>query len=184
MPMMKKGIRSGGQREMAHKVNTADPRAGCYSRLPAPRRHCFPVTSRRTLPLAIPGLVLLLAACATRQPEPAPAPPPPDYRPIMGEPALARAQRAVASRQYLDAAMRLRDPGVARRATLIALLAGDMQQARRAAGRWESLAPHDLEAAQYQALLHARAGETEEALHYFLRIADGATGETVGANLQ
>ncbi len=102
----------------------------------------------------------------------------------MGELALARGERAVASRQYLDAAIALDDPGIARRATLIALLAGDAPAARRAADRWERLAPHDLEAAQYQALLHARAGESAEALQYLLHVADGATGAMVGANLQ
>lgn len=102
----------------------------------------------------------------------------------MGELALARGEHSAASAQYLAAASELDDPAVARRATLIALLAADTVAAERAADRWEQLAPHDLEAAQYQALLHARAGRTETALQYLLRVADGATGAMIGANLQ
>ncbi|HEX7046635.1 MAG TPA: tetratricopeptide repeat protein [Gammaproteobacteria bacterium] len=146
------------------------------------------MTPRQKLLLLIPGFALLLGGCATHPavPEPTGKPSAPvsdNYHLIMGELALARGKRSAASMEYL-AALGREEPGLARRATLIALLAGETPAARMAADRWEQLAPHDLEAAQYQALLHARAGETAEALQYLLRVADGATGAAVGANLQ
>ncbi|HEX6928774.1 MAG TPA: hypothetical protein VF267_05970, partial [Gammaproteobacteria bacterium] len=156
------------------------------------------MTPSRPFLFLVPGLALLATACATpvapatddppaaaaRPASPPAAEPSPDYRLIMGELALARGEHSAASAQYLAAASELDDPAVARRATLIALLAADTVAAERAADRWEQLAPHDLEAAQYQALLHARAGRTETALQYLLRVADGATGAMIGANLQ
>ncbi len=105
----------------------------------------------------------------------------------MGELALIRGRTDVATTQYAKAAQRLDAPDVARRATLIAVHAGDRDAAHRGADRWESLAPHDLEAAQYQAILHARAGDNATAMHHLLRIADDSVdgnGEIAGANLQ
>lgn len=148
------------------------------------------MTARRTLLPSIPVLALLLVTgCAAPPAAPEPASQPaapvsPDYRLIMGELALARGERAEASRQYVAASFVLGDPAVARRATLISLFAGNAVAALSAADRWERLAPHDLEASQYQALLHARKGENAEALEYLLKVADGASGAMVGANLQ
>lgn len=133
-------------------------------------------------------MAALLAGCAASPPAPEPVsgPPSAEYHLVMGELALARQRPDVATAEYAAAAGALDDAGVARRAMLIALHAGDRRAAHRAADRWESLAPEDLEAAQYQAMLHARAGETDTALRYLLRIADGSPEDrtATAANLQ
>lgn len=100
----------------------------------------------------------------------------------MGEIALMRGASDVALEQYQRASVRMNDPEISRRATLIALGADDEAAARLAADRWEERAPADIEMAQYQAVLHARAGETGAALDYLLKMVD-SDGEA-GANLQ
>lgn len=129
------------------------------------------------------GAIVLLAAC-TATPGPSPVPPPgADYHLLMGEIALARNLPDVAVAQYAEASRRTGNAGTARRATLIAVHAGNFDAARAAADRWETLAPNDVELAQFQALLHARDDETREALRYLLRVADGENGAS-GASLQ
>lgn len=102
----------------------------------------------------------------------------------MGEIALARGVPATALEQYLLASTRLEEPGVARRAMFISLSAGNETAAHAAADHWEALAPDDMEVLQYQAMLHAREDETEAALAYLLKLADGEEGAASGTNLQ
>lgn len=139
----------------------------------------------RTPFLPLLALVLALAACAPR-PDVVPPelPPPADYHLLMGELALLRGFDRIATEHYAHAMLRTDDAAVARRATLLAVNSGDRIAARAAADRWEALAPDDLEAAQFQAVLHARAGEIGAARDYLLRVADGESGQAVGANLQ
>jgi tetratricopeptide (TPR) repeat protein len=80
---------------------------------------------------------------------------------------------------YLDAAQRSDDPRVAERAARIAVFADDREAALAAAQRWIELAPDNLEAHQYLAVLYVRANDPEAAQPHLDAII-AATGEMHG----
>lgn len=90
---------------------------------------------------------------------------------------------------YLNALRMTDDPGVAARATSIALYADDEVSAREAALRWVHLTPSDPEARQTLAVLYVRAGQPRAAmphLEYLIDHAPGAAGNgfmLIGATL-
>ncbi|PZO06124.1 MAG: hypothetical protein DCF27_13150 [Lysobacteraceae bacterium] len=103
--------------------------------------------------------VLLLVPCG-----PAAAVPPPIGDVMAGEFALQQGDLPAAARSYLLAARISTDPGIAGRATRIALLGDEPGLAGRALARWRALAP-DAPAMRASAIrLALRQGEHESAM--------------------
>lgn len=103
--------------------------------------------------------VLLLVPCG-----PAAAVPPPIGDVMAGEFALQQGDLSAAARYYLLAARISTDPGIAGRATRIALLGDEPGLAGRALARWRALAP-DAPAMRASAIrLALRQGEHESAM--------------------
>ncbi len=80
------------------------------------------------------------------------------YRLLVAEIAGQRQMNDVAVDQYLLAAWESPYWEIAKRATRIALFAKDIKTALKAARRWHELAPDDLQANKYLALLNLRQG--------------------------
>lgn len=153
--------------------------------------------------------LILIAGCAgvpdgtePGEPEPSVAaqiPAPPlnrraelEFHILAGEIAIQRGHRAQAAESYLAALEFSRDPELARRATRIALFAGDPQLAYRAAQTWSEVEPQSLDAHKTAARLALRAHAREPlathsaaviGLHSdgpgagFLELADVLSGE-------
>lgn len=103
-------------------------------------------------------LVLLLPAVAVATP--ANEPPPGVLTPVMaGEFALQAGQLEEAARWYLQAARAEDDPGLAERATRIALLANDDTRAAEALSLWRQRAPQSLAMRSADAALALRKGD-------------------------
>lgn len=88
------------------------------------------------------------------------------YRVLAAELAGKRDRLDVALVNYRQAAAISRDPEVAERATLLALLVKDNAAALELAQRWQALAPADDQARQALALALLRNGRGEEATEY------------------
>lgn len=128
----------------------------------------------RRLPLFI-VFVLSLAGCAGVQPTteaPVSGPGAVDarselmYRILAGEVAGQRGDYDAAVAYYTEAAEQSDDPRIAERATHVGVFAGRYDDAQRAARRWAELAPQDMEAQQFAAMLTIRAGDADAAVPY------------------
>lgn len=104
-------------------------------------------------------LPLLLALAG-----PAAAVAPPIGDVMAGEFALQQGDLRAAARYYLLASQVSRDPGLAERATRIALLGDEPRLAGRALARWRALAPDDLAMHAAAISLALRQGEHESAM--------------------
>ncbi len=69
-----------------------------------------------------------------------------EFHVLAGEMAIQRGRRLEAAQQYVAALEYSDDPGLARRATRIALFAGQARLAYQAAGAWARVAPQALDA--------------------------------------
>lgn len=128
------------------------------------------------------GVLLLLGGCATVVDAQAPEPPPPEYeiRPplqpspraeltyqiLAAELAGKRDQLDVALANYRQAAAATKDPQIAERATMLALLMKDGAASLEMAQRWQTLAPHSDKTRQAMALALLRNGRVDEATEY------------------
>ncbi|HEY0180703.1 MAG TPA: tetratricopeptide repeat protein [Dokdonella sp.] len=115
--------------------------------------------------VAVLALCAAIAACATprpRAPTAASAPAQPAVKPVAVEDdlllkllsaqfALQRDDVAEAANGFADAAERASDPALGEEATRLALSVRDWSLARRAAARWQQLAPNDAGVAQARA---------------------------------
>lgn len=82
---------------------------------------------------------------------------------IAGEFAGQEGDHAQAARRYLDAAMRSGDVSLAERATVIALMAQDVELTRQGLARWRELAPDSAGLLSVEASLALREGRLEDA---------------------
>ncbi|MBL8250080.1 MAG: tetratricopeptide repeat protein [Candidatus Competibacter sp.] len=128
------------------------------------------------------GVLLLLGGCATVVAAQAPEKPTPEYeiRPplqassraeltyqiLAAELAGKREQLDVALANYRQAAAASKDPQIAERATMLALLMKDSAASLELAQRWQSLAPNSDQARQAMALALLRNGRVDEATDY------------------
>lgn len=128
------------------------------------------------------GVLLLLGGCATVVDAQAPEKPTPEYeiRPplqassraeltyqiLAAELAGKREQLDVALANYRQAAAASKDPQIAERATMLALLMKDSAASLELAQRWQSLAPNSDQARQAMALALLRNGRVDEATDY------------------
>ena len=94
------------------------------------------------------------------------------YQVLVGEIAGQRGDFETAVAYYVQAAEASDDPLIAERATHISVYAGDYGAALRGARRWAALAPTDLEAQQFAAMLSIRAGDPDAALPYLESVLD------------
>lgn len=76
---------------------------------------------------------------------------------------------------YVRAAELSDDPAVAERATRIAVYARDWDYALRAAQRWVTLRPEDLEARQVLGIMYLRKDQLDDAVQQFKKVMDAAT---------
>lgn len=127
----------------------------------------------------------MLSACAAVAPERPDAGPPPKpmaeaaprqaqpkagldadtlYKLLVAEFAGNRGQLKLSLANYLEVAQATRDPGVAERATRIAVYARDDQAALAAARLWAQLSPQSHEAHRVLASLYIRAGRVDAAV--------------------
>ncbi|MBP6626478.1 MAG: hypothetical protein KA187_03580, partial [Arenimonas sp.] len=104
--------------------------------------------------------LLLLALCAPAGA--AAAPPMADV--MAGEFAIQKGELPTAARYYLLAALQSDDPGLAERATRIALVAEQEPLATRALARWRALAPGSMAMQAATTSLALRQGEHETAI--------------------
>jgi tetratricopeptide (TPR) repeat protein len=107
------------------------------------------------------------------------------YHLMLGEMALQRGQLDEAVREYRLAAEAGSDPSVAERATELALMVGDEDEALLSARRWYELAPGQEAAASQYAVLLINAGKTRPATEVVrdLRAIYEAAGEPHAALL-
>lgn len=82
-----------------------------------------------------------------------------EYHVLAGEMAIQRDDRDVAAREYVAALQYSNDAQLARRATRIALYAGDMALAYRAASAWAAAEPDSLEAQRTATRLALTSGD-------------------------
>ncbi|GAA5786647.1 tetratricopeptide repeat protein [Chitiniphilus shinanonensis] len=82
---------------------------------------------------------------------------------LVGDIALQRGNAALASQAWTELAQSSADPRVARRATEVAIAAGQLNQALDAASRWVAESPKSPEAHQVMVSLLIRANRLEEA---------------------
>jgi len=92
------------------------------------------------------------------------------YHLMLGELALERGYREEALREMLLAAEYGTDPEIASRATELAMSAGDVEAAERAARRWQYLDPGNFTAQRYLLRLLLDQGRVQEALPYLERV--------------
>ncbi|TJZ70071.1 tetratricopeptide repeat protein [Chitiniphilus eburneus] len=82
---------------------------------------------------------------------------------LVGDIALQRGNTGLASQAWVELAQQSADPRVARRATEVAIAAGQLNQALDAASRWVAESPQSPEAHQVMVSLLIRANRLEEA---------------------
>lgn len=92
------------------------------------------------------------------------------YHVFMGELALQRGAAEEAAHQYSLAAQSSTDPSLVQRAVAIAYQAGNNALAWQLDQRWLSLAPNDLDALRFAAVLDARLGRADDAARDFERL--------------
>ena len=148
--------------------------------------------------LLVSAGLLSLAACVTPPvatpvatvPANAPAAPPPPtvpappfeyendayYRLLMAEFAGQRGHLDVAVQNYAELARTLRDPGLAERATRIAVFARDDEAALAAARTWVELEPKAMDARQILAAMYIRHGNADAALEHLEYVIAHDTG--------
>ena len=98
----------------------------------------------------------------------------------MAELAGRRDQLPLAVTNYLAAARATRDPGVAERATRVAMFAQDKDGSLTAAALWVALAPEALDARHIYAVLLLRAGRQDETLEQIValsKLAEKSSGQ-------
>jgi tetratricopeptide (TPR) repeat protein len=96
---------------------------------------------------------------------------------LQGEFAFQNDDNVLAATKYLEAAQKLSDPGLAKRATEIALLAHEDGLATRSIARWRQLDPGSDDLASSEALLALREGDRLTARRKLLAIlATGGEG--------
>ncbi|MDX5332424.1 MAG: tetratricopeptide repeat protein [Gammaproteobacteria bacterium] len=100
------------------------------------------------------------------------------YRILVGEVAGQRGDYDAAVAYYTEAAEQSDDPRIAERATHVGVFAGQYDVAQRAARRWAALAPQDMEAQQFAAMLTIRTGDADAAVPYLESVLSLA-GESV-----
>lgn len=107
------------------------------------------------------------------------------YHLMLGEMALQRGQLNDAAREYRLAAEAGSDPSVAERATELALMLDDQDEALLSARRWYELSPGQEEAASQYAILLINAGKTRPATEVVrdLKAIHEAAGEPHAAVL-
>jgi tetratricopeptide (TPR) repeat protein len=107
------------------------------------------------------------------------------YHLMLGEMALQRGQLNDAAREYRLAAEAGSDPSVAERATELALMLDDQDEALLSARRWYELSPGQEEAASQYAILLINAGKTRPAIEVVrdLKAIHEAAGEPHAAVL-
>ena len=89
------------------------------------------------------------------------------YHVFMGELALQRGNRRQAVQQYARAAELSGDPALAEHAVVLAYQAGDDQLALDLSRHWLTLAPKDISAQHFEALLNTRLGNVAAAVSEF-----------------
>ncbi len=121
-------------------------------------------------PLLLASLWVCLSCTPIHPPDLSAAPPKPPltqellFHLLAGEMAGLQGDLMEAARHYLKAAQLSEDPEVAKRATRIALFAGDADRALEAAKRWAQLSPQDPEVHEVLALILLKQGNTRQAL--------------------
>jgi tetratricopeptide (TPR) repeat protein len=108
-------------------------------------------------------------AKVTKRPKPSDypvAPFPKDvlYQLLVAEVAGYRGEYSTALEKYVDIALKTRDPGVARRAAMLAVYLKRYDEALQAAKIWAEQEPDSIEAHRYVSEQLLRAGEMEEAI--------------------
>ena len=127
---------------------------------------------------ALAGAALVLAGCvAVPRRLPAPLPQPATrfhtpaqaltYHVFMGELALQRGDRRQAVQQYARAAELGSDPTLAEHAVVLAYQAGDDRLALNLSRHWLTLAPKNISARHFEALLNTRLGNVAAAVSEF-----------------
>ncbi|MBU6303893.1 MAG: tetratricopeptide repeat protein [Betaproteobacteria bacterium] len=96
---------------------------------------------------------------------------------LASELALAQGDIGAAAATYLSVARQTQDPGVARRATELAIQARSPERAQEAAAIWQNVAPTDPEAQSTLDLLHVVLGENEKLIRSLNARRDRATKE-------
>lgn len=97
-----------------------------------------------------------------------------DFHILAGEMAIQRGMAATAAQHYVAALDYTDDEALARRATRIALFAGKLELAYRAAGEWARLAPTALDAQKTAARLALVAGDAAGLTRYSEGVVDTA----------
>ena len=99
------------------------------------------------------------------------------YKLLVGEFAARRGQLELTVKNYLDAARATRDPGIAERATRIAVFARDEPRGLEAASLWTEVAPDSIKAQQVRAALLMRLGRVDEAVEVLAALLAGQPPE-------
>ena len=134
-----------------------------------------------TPPVTTPVATVPANAPAAPPPPAVPAPPfeyenDPYYRLLMAEFAGQRGHLDVAVQNYAELARTLRDPGLAERATRIAVFARDDEAALAAARTWVELEPKAMDARQILAAMYIRHGNADAALEHLEYVIAHDTG--------
>lgn len=100
------------------------------------------------------------------------------YHVFMGELALQRGQHGVAVQEYAQAATQSSDPTLAQQAVTLAYQAGNNRLALELDHHWLALAPRDLNARHFEALLNTRLGNVDAAVQEFSRLIHTPGGDS------
>lgn len=106
-----------------------------------------------------------------------------EYHVLAGEMAIQRDNREVAAREYVAALGYSNDPALARRATRIALYAGDTALAYRAAGSWAAAQPDSLDAQRTAARLALANGDAAGLAVYAPSLVSASASPDIGYRL-
>ncbi|GAB3681626.1 tetratricopeptide repeat protein [Salinisphaera aquimarina] len=106
-----------------------------------------------------------------------------EYHVLAGEMAIQRGNRTLAASEYVAALDYSRDPALAKRATRIALFAGDPALAYRAAGSWAASEPDSLDAQRTAARLALSNGDEKGLKVYAQSTVAAAASPDIGYRL-
>ncbi|NKF23626.1 tetratricopeptide repeat protein [Solimonas marina] len=172
--------------------------AACAT-VPQPKTSTTPAAPPATAPTPTAPVTPPPATAPTAPPEatPAPAPdhnsasaataqPPIDeeaaaeaqYHVMAGEMAAGRQQPAIAAQEFIEALQTVADPELARRATGLAIAAGDEGLAMQAAQRWLQVEPTAMEPREVIARVAISHGDLQTATEQVTAIVDGHAGGT------